>query len=267
MAQKRMFDKSITDTDSFMDLPLSAKAMYFLLGMDADDEGFVSPRKVMRVHGGNEDDIKLLIGKKYLIPFKSGVVVITDWNNNNWLDSRRIKPTKYQEERKLLAINKDNSYVLSDGLADVKPEESRVEEKRDFALRNAQSHLPSSLNEATKLNNTDISIRKTDEEGNELPEKKPVSPRNFAGATAMRIRGKFIFLCQKTLQVSPVADLKSIKIINRVLDQKTLTEHQMYDLFEEWFLKTDKTDEQLIQITQALSSFNINCYKVVNNVK
>lgn len=123
-----MFDKAIIDTDRFMDLPVSAKALYFLLGMDADDEGFVSPRKIQRVHGGSEDDIKVLIAKNFVIPFKSGIVVITDWNNNNWLDSRRIKPTKYQEERKLLALNKDRMYTLSIGLADVKPEECSIEE-------------------------------------------------------------------------------------------------------------------------------------------
>jgi hypothetical protein len=130
MAQKRMFDRAIIDTDRFMDLPISAKALYFLLGMDADDEGFVSPRKIQRVHGGNDDDIKLLIAKNFVIPFKSGIVVITDWKNNNWLDSRRIKPTKYQAERELLAVNKDNSYSLSSRLASVKPEECSVEEKR-----------------------------------------------------------------------------------------------------------------------------------------
>ena len=130
MAQKRMFDKAIIDTDRFMDLSMTAKALYFLLGMDADDEGFVSARKVQRVHGGNEDDVKILIAKNFLIPFKSGVVVITDWNNNNWLDSRRIKPTKYQEEKKLLALNKDGTYMLSNRLASAQPEECSIEDNR-----------------------------------------------------------------------------------------------------------------------------------------
>ncbi len=128
MAQKRMFDRAIIDTDRFMDLPMSAKAMYFLLGMEADDEGFVSYKKVLRIHGGNEDDVKLLIAKNFLIHFPSGVVVITDWNTNNWLDSRRLKPTEYQVEKKLLGLTVDKKYVLSNGLADVKPEERSIEE-------------------------------------------------------------------------------------------------------------------------------------------
>lgn len=130
MAQKRMFDRAIIDTDKFMDLPVSGKALYFLLGMEADDEGFVSPRKVLRVHGGTDDDVKVLIAKGFLIPFESGVVVITDWNKNNWLDSRRVRSTEYKREREMLALTEDNTYVLSARLADVKPVERRTEEKR-----------------------------------------------------------------------------------------------------------------------------------------
>lgn len=128
MSQKRMFDKSIIDTDKFMDLSMPAKALYFLMGMEADDEGFVSPRKVLRIYGGNDDDVKILISKKFLIPFESGVVVITDWNNNNWLDSRRIKPTQYQNEKKQLTLTGDRTYVLSKGLALAKPVQSSIEE-------------------------------------------------------------------------------------------------------------------------------------------
>lgn len=129
MAQKRMFDKAIIDTDKFMDLPISGKALYFLLGMEADDEGFVSPKKVLRIHGGSDDDVKVLIAKNFLIPFESGVVVITDWNKNNWLDSRRIKSTEYKTEKKLLALTEDKEYVLSSRLAIAQPEENRIEEK------------------------------------------------------------------------------------------------------------------------------------------
>jgi len=131
-----MFDKAIVDTDRFMDLSMSSKALYFLLGMEADDEGFVSYKKVMRIHGGNDDDIKSLLMKNFIIGFKSGVVVITDWKKNNWLDTRRIKPTEYQVEKQLLAINKDKSYVLSEGLASIEEssiEESSIEEKNPIS--------------------------------------------------------------------------------------------------------------------------------------
>lgn len=126
MATKRMFDKAIIDTDKFMDMPLSAKAVYFLLGMEADDEGFVSYKKVMRIHGGNDDDLKILLAKGMVIHFPSGVVVVTDWNKNNWLDSRRIKPTEYQKEKKLLVKREGAYMLLSEGLASI--EESSIEE-------------------------------------------------------------------------------------------------------------------------------------------
>lgn len=131
MAKKRMFDKAIIDTDKFMDLSMSSKALYFLLGMEADDEGFVSFKKVMRIHGGNDDDIKILIAKNFIIKFESGVVVITDWNKNNWLDSRRITETEYQKERKMLVINGKKEYCLANAkqmLRENRIEENRIEE-------------------------------------------------------------------------------------------------------------------------------------------
>lgn len=128
MATKRMFDRAIIETDSFLDLPVSAKAMYFLLGMEADDSGFVSPKRIMRVYGGADDDVKVLIAKNYIIPFESGVVVITHWHQNNWLDSRRTKETQYTLEKNSLTLTANGKYVLSKRLASI--EENSIEEKR-----------------------------------------------------------------------------------------------------------------------------------------
>ena len=131
-----MFDKGLIETDAFMDMPMPTKALYFLLGMEADDEGFVSPNRVMRIYGGNADDLKVLIAKGFVIQFESGVVVITDWKKNNWLDSRRIKETVHQAEKKLLGESKEKYHLLSNRLATASPEESRgeensIEEKRE----------------------------------------------------------------------------------------------------------------------------------------
>lgn len=126
MSVKRMFDRTIIDMDKFIDLPMSSKALYFLLGMEADDEGFVSPKKILRVHGGSDDDLKILIAKSYVIPFESGVVVITDWYDNNWLDARRTKPTQYTQEKKKLYLTRNKKYVLSNSTASI--EEKSIEE-------------------------------------------------------------------------------------------------------------------------------------------
>lgn len=128
MAQKRMFDRSITDNENFANMPMSAKALYFLLGMEADDEGFVSPRKVMGYHGANIDDLNILIAKNYCIRFESGIIVITHWHSNNYLDKSRIKRTQYQDERKLLGLTNMNRYVFNNGLTSVV--QSRVEENK-----------------------------------------------------------------------------------------------------------------------------------------
>ncbi len=101
MAQRRMFSKTIIKTDNFIDMSQSAQNLYFHLGMEADDDGFVSPKMVMRVLGSTEDDLKILIVKKFVIPFESGIIVIRDWKQNNYIQSDRYTPTIYKEEYKL----------------------------------------------------------------------------------------------------------------------------------------------------------------------
>lgn len=119
MARKRMFDLDIINQDSFFDLPMDAKALYFLLGMEADDEGFVSPKKVLRLYGGTEDSLKVLIAKKYIIPFETGVIVITDWKRNNYLDKNKTKPTIYQNEKMQIMYDENSQKYIS--LTEVKP--------------------------------------------------------------------------------------------------------------------------------------------------
>lgn len=121
MARKRMFDIEVLNQDSFLDLPMEAKALYFLLGMEADDEGFVSPKKVLRLYGGTDDSIKILICKGYLIPFESGVVVITDWKRNNYLDKTRIKETIYLEEKNQIYYDQNKEkYIPNEVIMPVK---------------------------------------------------------------------------------------------------------------------------------------------------
>jgi hypothetical protein len=143
MARKRMFDLDVISQDSFIDLPMDAIALYFLLGMEADDEGFINPKRVMKLYGGKEDSIKVLIAKNYLIPFSTGVVVITDWKRNNYLQSSRIKPTIYQEEKSQLIYDEFNQKytMFNKCLTNVHIEEKRIEEnsidknRRDKSMR------------------------------------------------------------------------------------------------------------------------------------
>lgn len=117
MAQKRMFSLQVTDTDKFLDMSSSAQALYFHLGMHGDDDGFVSsPRKIARAVGCNDDDFRLLAAKGYIIPFESGVIVITDWHINNTLKNDRYHPTIFSDERAKLVEDSAGRWVLGDGM-------------------------------------------------------------------------------------------------------------------------------------------------------
>ena len=106
MARRRMFSLDVVDTDKFLDMPSSTQALYFHLGMRADDDGFVSsPKRITKTVNCSEDDLKLLIAKRYLIPFESGVVVISDWKINNWIRADRKQSTRYKYEKSLLDTN------------------------------------------------------------------------------------------------------------------------------------------------------------------
>ena len=118
MANKRMFDKKVVGSDKFLDLPNSSKALYFLAGMEADDKGFFQPRKLQKMCGFSDDDYKILIAKGFFITFESGVMVVTDWNKNNWLDKRRVTETEYVDELNLLKlVNQKYEFILNNDSA------------------------------------------------------------------------------------------------------------------------------------------------------
>ncbi|MCR4307097.1 MAG: hypothetical protein NUV80_00895 [Candidatus Berkelbacteria bacterium] len=111
MAQRRMFSQEIVESDAFLEMPLSTQCLYFHLGMYADDDGFVNPKKIMRLLGSQTDDLKVLTGKRFVLPFQSGVVVVKHWRMNNFLRKDRYKPTAYLEERNQIYLKENNSYT------------------------------------------------------------------------------------------------------------------------------------------------------------
>lgn len=113
MAERRMFAKTIIDSDAFLDMPLSTQSLYFHLSMRADDDGFINnPKKIQRMIGATEDDLKLLIAKSFIITFESGVVVIKHWKMHNYLRSDRYKETVYTDEKAMLKTKDNKSYTL-----------------------------------------------------------------------------------------------------------------------------------------------------------
>ena len=112
MAERRMFAKTIIDSDAFLDMPSSAQALYFHMAMRADDEGFLNnPKKIQRIVGASDDDCKLLLAKGFIIRFDSGVVVIKHWRIHNYIQKDRFKPTVYQEERAELDVKDNGAYT------------------------------------------------------------------------------------------------------------------------------------------------------------
>ena len=112
MAEKRMFTQKIIDSDAFLDMPLSTQALYFHLNMRADDDGFINnPKRIQRTIGASEDDLKLLIAKRFVICFENGVIVIKHWRMHNTLRKDRYNPTHYQEQLALLEVKGNNAYT------------------------------------------------------------------------------------------------------------------------------------------------------------
>ena len=132
-----MFSKKITDTDSFLDMSLSAQALYFHLNMGADDEGFVdNVKKIQRSIGASNDDLKILIGKGFLIPFESGVVVIRHWRIHNYIQADRFQATIYQDEKEQLEFDKSK-------IASIKPLDQCIQNvsKMDTQVRLGEDSL------------------------------------------------------------------------------------------------------------------------------
>lgn len=115
MAKKRMFNVDIVGSDAFLDLPHTAQALYFQLGMRADDDGFVgNPKTIQRIAGTKASDLELLVKKRFLLQFPSGVVVIKHWKINNQIQKDRYTPTVYTEEYQSLYIKDNKAYTEMD---------------------------------------------------------------------------------------------------------------------------------------------------------
>ena len=152
MAERRMFTKKITNSDAFIDMPLSTQALYFHLNMEADDDGFnSSPKKIQRMIGASDDDLKLLFAKNFVIPFESGVVVIKHWKLHNYIQNDRYKETVYLEEKKLLETKKNKVYTLMDtnciqngytGKDRLELGKSSIEEDNIYSPAKAEQKIP-----------------------------------------------------------------------------------------------------------------------------
>lgn len=146
MAERRCFTQKIINSDAFLDMPLSSQALYFHLAMGADDDGFVNnPRRIQRLVGASEDDLKLLIAKRFALACEEGVIVIKHWRMHNTLKKDRLKKPHYPEIAARLYIKENGSYTEN-------PAEGTVSllEHKTSALEEKNKQLPSAKEEAAE---------------------------------------------------------------------------------------------------------------------
>ena len=143
-----MFSTAIVKSDPFLDMPASTQVLYFHLGMEADDEGFVYPKQAMRSIGAAEDDLKLLVAKKFVVPFESGVIVIKHWNVNNSIRYDRKLKTTHISEKAHLSLDSGGVYSLidnQDAASRVLKEVSNKVNKEDFLEKPPRPERPNIL--------------------------------------------------------------------------------------------------------------------------
>lgn len=162
MAERRCFSMKIVDSDAFLDMPLSTQSLYFHLGMRADDDGFVnSPKRIARLVGAGEDDLKLLIAKRFILAFENGVVVIKHWKMQNTLKNDRVKTPQYPELAAFLFIKPNGAYTVSENtgvsLLDSKripngiPREGKGIESKRIELNGEEEEVAGILPTTSKL--------------------------------------------------------------------------------------------------------------------
>ena len=177
MAERRMFAKTIIDSDAFLDMPLSTQTLYFHLSMRADDDGFINnPKKIQRMVGCADDDLKLLIAKNFIIPFESGVVVIKHWKIHNYIRNDRYKETVYQEEKAQLNTKGNSAYTLKqpDGIPNGYQMDTQVRLGKDSIEIDNNNISPSATPKATKHKYGEYkNVLLTDDEYAKLQEKFP----------------------------------------------------------------------------------------------
>ncbi|MDB1561843.1 conserved phage C-terminal domain-containing protein [Pediococcus pentosaceus] len=190
MAQRRMLSKQITETDIFMDMPLSAQALYLHLIMNADDDGFIgNARTILRMVGASNDDLKLLIAKQFILTFDDGITVVKDWRIHNYIQKDRYHRTMYKEHLEELEVNDNGAYIkekpmYTDCIQDVS--------KMDTQVRLGKVRLGKDSNIYSSSNNEPhIDSKKIKEIISYLNEKAGTNYRASGSKTQRLIKARF----------------------------------------------------------------------------
>jgi hypothetical protein len=283
-----MFSPQIVESDAFLDMPPSSQALYFHLGMRADDDGFVNPKMVMRLIGSAEDDLKVLLAKRFLLKFETGVVVIKHWLIHNLIRNDLYKETLYIEEKNQIGLKDNGAYTeLREGVSSLKRIEApewllrRRGDRRTASVPPAVLRLgkvrvdspkptvlessPDSEEESTDLSYGDELDSDGEEKASRWPSRKSKGATSGQNAVYRRVCKKFVDMCHKELEIVPVVAFGAAASLLKRAFASGFTETMVYDVFEDWFSNSSKPVEDLAQITQALSAVNLTKFKATSN--
>ena len=246
MSQRRMFSKKITDTDNFLDMPLSTQALYFHLNMGADDEGFIDKVKtIQRTIGASDDDIKILIAKGFIIPFESGVVVIRHWRIHNYIQADRFQATIHQNEKEQLDYDKSK-------VASIKPLEPCIQNVSivDTQVRLGEDRLEIDKGRLDKNNNHNIhgekkSLSEIIKKSNiKLNERQTQQILEYIALDNMKVN-----MIEYAIQLTEDAGADSFNYLNKILsswkDKKLTTLEQVKKETEGYKKKVSNTNRPL----------------------
>lgn len=190
MAERRMFAKTIIDSDAFLDMPLSAQCLYFHLSMRADDDGFVNnPKKIQRMIGASDDDCRLLALKKFIIAFESGVIVIKHWKIHNYIRTDRYKSTTYIDEKSMLIQDENNAYTLDNSDLDtvgIPNDNQRLTQDRIGKERIGKDNITVSEDTVCQTETVRLDIRPVVDAWNALSSSTAIKPVSKMLSTSKR---------------------------------------------------------------------------------
>lgn len=248
MAERRMFAKTIIDSDAFLDMPLSSQALYFHLSMRADDEGFINnPKKIQRMIGASEDDMKVLLAKNFLIAFESGVIVIKHWKIHNYIRADRLTQTAYQEERAMLELKDNGAYTISSD------------------INEADSHMSDICQSNVSIGKDSIdkySIDKDKDIGAEAPSTPKQKPKKHKYGEYQNVLLTDEELQKLQIEYDEVAVKKAIRYLDEYIAEKGYKNKSHYLAMKRWVMnavnkrqetgKDSKSDGQLDSLVEHL---------------
>jgi hypothetical protein len=263
MSQRRLFSPDIICSDEFLDMPTSSRDLYVQLAIRADDDGFVRPYGVMKIAGSSDDDLKILISKRFILEFQSGVIVIKHWLIHNTIRKDRYKKTRFIEEKSMLRTKENGAYTeySEDGnklLPSWQPNGNQM--AAQVKLSEVKEIPEIRISDSSE---EDVSYVETDEDGIEIKRKVKKTVQTNKSKIAMRLVKDFMTRVNK-INTKVLIQERAGYILSLKALEAGFTEKNIENLFDDWF--NSKPDEEVISITAALSLHNLNQFRLKEGI-